>query len=644
VNRALRVAALLLAATCTSCATLSPAQQDRAAGIAAQARVRTLDCADPDACALASPLRELGGAAFAASTPDAPRHYALILDRGPDALLARLNLIRSARYTLDLQTFIFDEDDSAQLVLEALQAAAARGVRVRVLVDQVAALRSAETLATLASSHVNFELRVYNPVFERSRINYPMYALAAACCWRKLNQRMHGKLLLADTTIGISGGRNYQDDYYDWDPAYNFRDRDLLVAGPVARAMAANFAAFWASPRSVPAERLTDVGRRLLRTGVPARQGYRYTRPERAAAMLRAVGDASHVRAQLVAPALSVGAVQFIADLPDKHRRAAPEHVSQAHAELPATDALRALIASARTEVLLQTPYLVLSKPAQQLFRDLRQRRPAPRVLVSTNSLAATDAFIVYALSHKYKRRHLREFGFQIFEFKPFPADAPIDLAATGVALPDAAGPPRPAGDAPRSELAPGSQPGTTLPVREHRAAGYLSSHANEPVPLKRAGVRIGLHAKALVIDERVGVIGTHNFDPRGDHYNTESALVIADPVFARALAASIRGDIAPANAWTIAPRDKPPVLSGLGYSLGKVSEWLPLFDLWPWRYATSYEFVPGPGCPQPLPMTDPGFRRCYRPVGDFPEVRAGLKGLTTRIFTAFGAGLAPIL
>jgi cardiolipin synthase C len=93
-----------------------------------------------------------------------------------------------------------------------------------------------------------------------------------------------------------------------------------------------------------------------------------------------------------------------------------------------------------------------------------------------------------------------------------------------------------------------------------------------------------------------------------------------------------------------IAPRDKPPVLSGLRYSLGKVSEALPLFDVWPWRYATSYEFVPGPDCPAPLTREDPRFRQCYRPVGDFPEVSLGLKGLTTRIVTAFGAGLAPIL
>ena len=170
------------------------------------------------------------------------------------------------------------------------------------------------------------------------------------------------------------------------------------------------------------------------------------------------------------------------------------------------------------------------------------------------------------------------------------------------------------------------------------------SRGVNEPVPLKHAGVRIGLHSKSLVVDERIGVIGTHNFDPRGDHYNTESAVVIEDPVFARALADSIRRDIAPANSWVIARRDSATPFSGLEYSIAKVSEYLPLFDLWPVRYATSYEFVPGPRCPAPLSPRHPDFRACYRAVGDFPEVDLGLKSVTTRIFTAFGAGLAPIL
>ncbi len=205
-------------------------------------------------------------------------------------------------------------------------------------------------------------------------------------------------------------------------------------------------------------------------------------------------------------------------------------------------------------------------------------------MIVSTNSLAATDAFIAYALSYKYKRRYLREFGFDIYEYKPFPLDAPIDIAATGADLPDLVdddyGPsevlPLPAGSRP-------PQPDRRSVMTRNRyrrrcrastaPSASVAARANEPVPLKRAGVRIGLHAKSLVIDERVGVVGTHNFDPRGDTYNTESAMVIEDAAFAQALAASIRRDIEPANSWVIAPRDKPPVFSGLEYSIGKMSE-----------------------------------------------------------------------
>jgi cardiolipin synthase C len=187
--------------------------------------------------------------------------------------------------------------------------------------------------------------------------------------------------------------------------------------------------------------------------------------------------------------------------------------------------------------------------------------------------------------------------------------------------------------------------------VRAHYRApleteyGALAARRNlERVPLQRPGVRASLHAKSLVVDGRIAVVGTHNFDPRGDRYNTESAVVIADPAFARELETSIRRDIAPANSWTIAPRAKAPVFSGLEYSLAKLSERLPIFDLWPVRYATSYAFQPGPNCPAPLPPDDPGFGVCYQPVGDFPEVNIGFKAILTRIFTAFGAGFAPVL
>jgi len=688
VNPLLRLLVLATLLLGSGCASLSNAERERAAGIAVQARSTVVDCDQPDRCALDSPLRALGGRAFAESHAGQPRHYATILDEGEVSLVARLNLIRSATRSIDLQTYIFDKDDSARLVLDELQAAARRGVKVRVLIDQLSAISDLEILGALSGSHANFELRVYNPTFGKARLNYFDYAASVLCCFRRFNQRMHNKLLVVDDALGVVGGRNYQDDYYDWDSEYNFRDRDVIVAGPEVREMAANFDAFWRAPRSVPAERLNDVGRTLLRQGVPVMPPADFRRPERVERVSEEADDPDYVRRTFVDTALPVASVQYVADLPRKHRR---ERASQpANGQHVTEPQLDALIASAQTEVLLQTPYLVLSKPAQRLFRDLRKREHAPRVVVSSNSLAATDNPIVYALSYKYKRRNLRELGFNIYEFKPFPLDAPVDYRNL---LPAPLGTEAPPSQGKRSSLLGGSAAGSNArgsgnaDARRGRVAGsdvdsgrdaqatrqptpgpaarrrtdgsvverrvlraetrpsFLGTKAvNKPLPVTRKGARMGLHAKSMVVDRRIGVIGTHNFDPRSENYNTEGAVIIDDPVFAEALAQSILRDIHPQNSWVVAPRAKPPVLSGLNYSVGKASEALPVLDFWPWRYATDYEFQPGPECPEPLKRQDPAFHTCYVAVGDFPEVNVGPKWLLVRMLTAFGAGLVPIL
>ena len=649
--------ALLLPAL-GGCAGLSQLEREQAVHIATQAREVAVDCDQPDtACARPSPLRALAVQAHARSAPAAPRHQVLLLDYGQDALVARLDLIRAARSSIDLQSYIFDEDDAGRLVIDELLGAARRGVKVRVLVDQLSALRHVDTLAALASAHVNFQFRIYNPVLGRARLSYPQYVLAAACCWRQLNRRMHNKEFLVDGIVGITGGRNYQDRYYDWDPDFNFRDRDILVGGPVTARMAENFEAFWNSPRAVPVAELKDVARRLLDKGAVQLPAAQYRMPQRVAAISRDADDAQLVSERLAGAAISVGEVEFIADPPEKHRAAWEE-------DAPATVRLREIIEGAREEVLMQTPYLVLSQPAREMFAGLRAREDGPRVVISTNSLAATDSFLIYAMSYKFRRRHLRDLGFQIYEYKPFPLDAPVDVDATGavdIAInPDGtvqvhtrdAGPgvtvePQAAqGQAQwQGDGAGPTSPRTTPLDREYAALRWAGIGVNEPVPLRRAGVRVGVHSKSIVVDERIGVVGTHNFDPRGDNLNTESAVVIEDPAFAQALAGSVRRDIAPGNSWAIAPRDRPPVLSGLGYSIGKAFEQLPLFDFWPRRYATSYPFMPGPECPLPPPMPgDEDFRRCHEPVGDFPEVNLGWRSILTRISTAFGAGLVPIL
>ena len=608
----------------SGCSTVSTREHQEAVEIAVGGRSTALDCQPVADCAAASPLLELGHATVAASTPEAPRHHVILLDRGQDALLARLHLIRAARESIELQTFIFDADDTGSLVLEELLRAARRGVKVRVLLDQLYGLPDPNLQAALAGQHRNFELRIYNPTFDEAKTQKLQYAAGILCCFRKFNQRMHTKLLLVDGVVSITGGRNIQDRYFDWAGDYNYRDRDLLVAGPVSKAMGENFDAFWTYSRTQPAERLNDVAERLLRAGaVPAHPllAADRVRSPRVVAMAAAAADGAAVFAQLQPLGLDVERVDFHADLPEKHE-------GELAAEENASLAMRELVANTRHELVLQTPYLVLSRSARQLFRELHRGEHKPVIWVSTNSLAATDAFPVYAMSHKYKRLYLRELGFEIYEYKPYPADAPINLAATGALGPH---------NAARLPTA-GSGSGS---AGSGSGAGGASGASRGPVPLKRAGVRVGLHAKSLVVDDRIGVVGSHNFDPRSDNYNTESMVVVHDAQFAGALKASIQRDMLPANAWRVARQEKPPVFSGLNYSLGKMSEKLPIFDIWPFPYAVSFELRAG--C-NPLPPTDPRFYECYEDVGAFPEVDLPLKTVYTRILTAFGAGLTPIL
>lgn len=605
------LAAFCFLLSLSACSHLSKEKRIQADTFTQQHRDSSINCQQEDSCAIKSPLYDLADQANRESTDISPKHAVVLLDRGQDSLAARLHLIHSAKKSIELQTFIFEQDDSGQLTLQALMDAAKRGVKVRVLLDQQFGLADPNLQAYLASYHSNFELRLYNPLFDEARTQKLEFAAGIFFTFKKLNQRMHSKLLLVDDKIGIIGGRNIEDRYFDWSDVYNYRDRDLLIAGPVAKEMETNFEAFWNYEKSIPAQHLKDVAQRLIgNVGPPDRKNLFLSKPfsQRAVKMDSTVHDSAIVKAQLEKYLLWVGEVDFLGDLPSKHN---DENPGRAEASLALFD----LVSNSQNEIIMQTPYLVMSRPARKVFRTLHRKKNSPKIIVSTNSLAATDAFPVYAMSHKYKRMYLRELGFQIHEFKPFPLSGPFDMKA----------------------MMSGSPSKEGIPIFGSGSAGSASG----PPPLKRAGVRVGLHSKSMVVDGHIAVVGSHNFDPRSDDFNTESLVIIPDKNFAQALAASIHRDMLPENAWTIAPRPKPPVLSGLNYNLGKLSEKLPIFDIWPFPYATSYELKEG--C-QPVPFTHKKFKDCYEQVGDFPEVDLTLKAIYTRMVTAFGAGLVPIL
>lgn len=610
-KKSLLIYLCLLASACSS----MPEKDKRSAQeYAQQIQGNQSTCTQADHCGLASPLYALADAAQAASKPGSEQHNLILLDQGHDALLTRLHMIETAKQSVELQVFIFDFDESGTLVLDALVRAAQRGVKVRLLLDQLYGLSRPRLQAKLAVLHKNFELKLYSPIFDQAKTGKAEFFAGILFEFTALNSRMHTKLLLVDNKMAIVGGRNIQDRYFDWGHAYNYRDRDVWVAGPVTKKMAENFNAFWNSERSIPAAQLEDVAVTLLQAKSnpdslnPPEQPF----SERMQTIKSMASDADNVLKQIQPYMNKVGYIGFYGDLPEKHD-------NQASSRARASNAVYQLISQAQHTVLLQTPYLVMSRMARQTFRSIQKRKHPVEVRVSTNSLAATDAFPAYALSHKYKRLYLKELGFRIYEFKPFPESAYMRVGQSlGWVNP---------------HPAEGTDTNTLI--------GSVGSAGKIPIFNNDEKIRVGLHAKSMVVDKRLAVIGSHNFDPRSDEYNTESMLVIDDLDFAKRLSASIENDMQPDNAWVIAPRKSMPALANFNYTMGKLSEQMPIFDIWPWPYATSYQLKPECSA---IAYVDSRFDACSEPVGDFPEVNMSMKAVYTRILTAFGAGFEPIL
>ena len=614
---------LLLATLLLQGCTLSRAQIRRADAVVASTTDRSVDCAQADHCAVPSPLLAAATRALAASTPQQPVHVVTLLDDSEPALAARINLIRAAQQSIEVQTFIWDQDDAGQLVLNELVRAARRGVQVRILADQLFSFDDPDLLDRLTRVSANLQVRLYNPTFHKAHTQPLEFAAGILCCFMHFNQRMHNKLLLVDDSIGITGGRNYQDRYFNWDDDFDYVDRDVMVGGPAAKQMAASFKLFWRHKRAVPLTHLRDVNRRILSDSTtPVWPAPHYRRPLRVAQLQQAAEDPLWLQAWLVDPSLPAGDVDYFSDLPSKTDK--PEK----RRALDFTQHIMHMIGDAKREVLLQTPYLVMSKQAQRIFKQLHQRTEPPRVIVSTNSLASTDAFAVYAMSYKHRKRYLKTFGFEIHELKPHAPGPAVDNELANLGM-DTTVPP-----------AETASPASATRARFHLLGSRGSN--NRPAPLLSEGRRFGLHAKSIVIDDAFAMVGSHNFDPRSDHYNTEAGVIVYDHTFADQLRHSIMRNTQPENAWVIAPRQSSvPLLTGINDAIGSVSAQLPLFDLWPFRYATSYDL--NPGC-QPMRATDPGFYACYQPVGDFPDVALSPKLIITRLFTAFGVGAKGVL
>src|SRR4029077_3481080 len=205
--------------------------------------------------ALAHPEETRLGAQFATASQahDGTSGFRIITV-GIAGFLARVQMIDAAERTLDLQYFIFRGDETGRLLTEALLRAADRGVRVRILVDDGATVAGDEQILAL-DAHQAIEVRVFNPFVYRGHATFlrDMEFLFHAS---RLDYRMHNKLMVADNTVALVGGRNIGNQYFQMDSESQFADDDVFVAGPIAVPLSGAFDEYWNSALAIPAEAL----------------------------------------------------------------------------------------------------------------------------------------------------------------------------------------------------------------------------------------------------------------------------------------------------------------------------------------------------------------------------------------------------
>lgn len=411
-----------------------------------------------------------------------------VLDDGREAFLARAALAETAERTLDLQYYHAGEDATADILLLRLIRAAQRGVRVRLLLDDLYAARRRFDIATLAS-HPKIEVRLFNPFATRGTMGFGR-VLEFLGNRARLNRRMHNKVWIADNAVAISGGRNLGDHYFDAQPDRNFADLDLLMAGPVVHELSRGFDDYWNSESAVPAEAFlaetpgADAFAQFELALIARLETFRETEYAKA---VRETPLAGYVRTGnfplIPAPARAYH------DHPDVARSGAPEDPQGL-----VRTRVRPLIESAQREVILISPYFIPSDRGIETLGALVQR--GVRVRVLTNSLASTDVPAVHS-AYARQRGKLLSRGVELHEFRPSPS------------------------------------------VTAGRAALFGSSRAS-------------LHAKAVIVDRAQVSVGSMNLDPRSRTHNTEVAVFAQSAILGDRLGRLFDESVLPAHSFRV--------------------------------------------------------------------------------------------
>lgn len=331
-------------------------------------------------------------------------------EKGWDALAQRLALVESAEHTIDIQYYIWNSDVSGIYLASRLLAAADRGVRVRVMLDDIN-LNEREDLLVTLDAHPNVEIRVFNPIPSRRGVVKWLNVLGD---FSRLNRRMHNKSFTVDGVATVVGGRNIGDEYFDLSDEINFRDRDVLVIGHVVNDIQQSFEEYWASRWSYPVELLggeaLDDFSQIGDIALPVYAHYP-SLPQDSDEALRLLQTAM----------ISMNKVQarFVYDQPvpdDEKNTSVPKETAQ--------ELLR-LASQSEQEILLESAYLIFDDGQLASFQALEDKDVTIKAL--TNSMASNDLVTNHS-GYAGRREDMLESGIELFELKP---DADVCLEST---------------------------------------------------------------------------------------------------------------------------------------------------------------------------------------------------------------------
>ncbi|MDR3388786.1 MAG: phospholipase D family protein [Rudaea sp.] len=351
-----------------------------------------------------------------------------LLTGSTNALMSRIALIDHAEHSIDLQYYIFENDATGRLVAQRLLAAADRGVRVRMLLDDLG-LDHEDHMLDALDAHPNIKVRLFNP-FNTRDPSLPSKIAQFILEGQRLNRRMHNKSLIADNAAAIVGGRNIGDGYFDARNDTNFRDLDVIAVGPVVTQASSAFDDYWNSDAAFPVTafrntRNTDADLVKVRAAL-AHDARKFADSDYAQASLEKLpyGATADRRGEWF-----WGSGNLLADLPEKIKAESDTP------ELRIGPQLKSVTDVASTEVLLISPYFVPGEKGTNYLIGLAQRGVAVKVL--TNSLASTDEPAAHAGYEHYRNRLLAG-GVQLFELRPAAGEKQSATAAgasSGVSL-----------------------------------------------------------------------------------------------------------------------------------------------------------------------------------------------------------------